>query len=51
MGDPKGALAHYQQALKIAQQVGDKEAEQQVRDAMQRVGKAAGPESKPARKR
>jgi len=51
MGDAKRALTHYQQALKLVQQLGDKEAEKQVRDAMQRLGKQPGAEGKPARKR
>jgi tetratricopeptide (TPR) repeat protein len=52
MGNPKAAVAHYQQALTIVRQLGDKEAEKQIRDALARVDKQSGSKGpKPARKR
>jgi DNA-binding ferritin-like protein len=44
-------MTHYRRALKIAQDSGDQEAEQQVRDQMRHLEKQAPPMSKPARKR
>jgi tetratricopeptide (TPR) repeat protein len=51
MGNTKGATAHYQQALAVVRQLGDKDAEKQLRDAMAGFGKPPGSDSKPARKR
>jgi tetratricopeptide (TPR) repeat protein len=51
MGNTKEAVAHYQQALTVVRQLGDKDAEQQLRDAMAGVGKPPGRDAKPARKR
>jgi hypothetical protein len=51
MGNVKGAATHYQQALALARQLGDKEAERELRDKMARTGKATGTDAKPARKR
>lgn len=51
MGNTKGAVAHYQQALTVVRQLGDKDAEKQLRDAMARLGKQSGSDSKPRRKR
>ena len=36
MGNTKGAVTHYQQALTVVRQLGDKEAEKQLQDAMAR---------------
>jgi tetratricopeptide (TPR) repeat protein len=51
MGNTKGAVAHYQQALKVVRQIGDKDAEKQLRDAMAQLGKPAESDPKPRRKR
>ena len=52
MGNTKGAVAHYQQALTVVRQLGDKEAEKQLRDALARWDKPSGSkDSKPPRKR
>jgi tetratricopeptide (TPR) repeat protein len=52
MGNPQGAVAHYREALTVVRQLGDKEAEQQIRDAMARFEKASGTkDTKPSRKR
>jgi tetratricopeptide (TPR) repeat protein len=51
MGNTKQAVAHYQQALGVVRQLGDKDAEKQLRDAMAQVSKPAGSDSKPAAKK
>jgi len=52
MGNTKGAVTHYRQALTVVRQLGDKDAEKQLQDAMARVEKQPGRrDSKPPRKR
>jgi tetratricopeptide (TPR) repeat protein len=52
MGNTKGAVAHYQQALTLVRQLGDKEAEKQIRGALARFDKPSdSKDSKPPRKR
>jgi tetratricopeptide (TPR) repeat protein len=51
MGHLKQAAAQYQQALTVVRQLGNKEAEKQLRDSMARVGKQSGTAPKPGRKR
>jgi tetratricopeptide (TPR) repeat protein len=52
MGNTKAAVTHYRQALTVARQLGDKDAEKQLQDAMARVEKPPGSKnSKPPRKR
>ena len=54
-GNAKGAVVHYQQALTVVRQLGDTEAENQIRDALARYDKPASSkdtkDSKPPRKR
>jgi tetratricopeptide (TPR) repeat protein len=52
MGNAKGAVTHYQQALTVVRQLGDKDAEKQIREALARFDKPPGSrDSKPPRKR
>jgi tetratricopeptide (TPR) repeat protein len=52
MGNAKGAVTHYRQALTVVRQLGDKDAEKKLQDAMTAFEKQpSSKDSKPPRKR